>query len=68
VKSERGGIKTPAGRTPGGPPCSAPTPPPQPTTQCPKRPVLSSSDYEDALSQENQPSNLLYDYSTLEAW
>lgn len=35
-----------------------------------KRPVLPSKDYETLLAEENvgQPSNTLYDYTTLEAW
>lgn len=35
-----------------------------------KRPVLPSKDYEPLLADENvnQPSNTLYDYSSLEAW
>lgn len=65
-----GGKTTPlAARTP----APAPTPPPQPTVQqqpppAPKRPLLSSSDYEEALAQEIRPSDLLYDYSLLDAW
>ncbi|XP_014240238.1 mediator of RNA polymerase II transcription subunit 13 isoform X2 [Cimex lectularius] len=61
-------IKTPAGRTPSGPSCTAPTPPPMPPAQILKRPVLNSSEYEESLLQEHSPSHLLYDYSTLEAW
>ncbi|KAK9512984.1 hypothetical protein O3M35_001282 [Rhynocoris fuscipes] len=63
-------IKTPVGisRTPGGPPCSAPTPPPLPPPPSFKRPVLNSTEYEDALHHENAPSYLLYDYTTMEAW
>lgn len=34
----------------------------------PKRPVLSSKEYESILMEEDQPSELLYDYSTLDAW
>lgn len=65
-----GGKTTPlAARTP----APAPTPPPQPAVQqqpppAPKRPLLSSSDYEEALAQEIRPSDLLYDYSLLDAW
>nr|XP_018902480.1 PREDICTED: mediator of RNA polymerase II transcription subunit 13 isoform X2 [Bemisia tabaci] len=33
-----------------------------------KRPVLSSKDYESALLEEEVHSQLLYDYSTLDAW
>ncbi|XP_066998213.1 mediator of RNA polymerase II transcription subunit 13 isoform X2 [Anabrus simplex] len=33
-----------------------------------KRPVLSSKEYESILMEEEQPSKLLYDYSTLDAW
>lgn len=62
--------KTPVGmgRTPTGHPCSAPTPPPLPPVQSFKRPVLNNTEYEDAVHQDNTPSQLLYDYTTLEAW
>ncbi|PSN30681.1 hypothetical protein C0J52_20854 [Blattella germanica] len=33
-----------------------------------KRPILSSKEYESILMEEEQPSELLYDYSTLDAW
>lgn len=33
-----------------------------------KRPVLTSKEYENALLEEEQTLDLLYDYSTLEAW
>ncbi|XP_044731039.1 mediator of RNA polymerase II transcription subunit 13 isoform X2 [Chrysoperla carnea] len=33
-----------------------------------KRPVLSSRDYETAILEDEQPLDLLYDYTTLEAW
>jgi len=33
-----------------------------------KRPVLSSKEYESILMEEDQPSDLLYDYTTLDAW
>lgn len=53
-----------------GGPASAPLPPahqePPPPTL--KRPILSSKEYESVLKEEDQPSHLLYDYSTLDAW
>ncbi|KAK7874246.1 hypothetical protein R5R35_006284 [Gryllus longicercus] len=45
---------------------AAPAPPPPLPTL--KRPVLSSREYESILMEEEQPSALLYDYSTLDAW
>lgn len=33
-----------------------------------KRPILSSRDYETAILEDDQPLDLLYDYTTLEAW
>lgn len=33
-----------------------------------KRPILASKDYESILQEEEQPSELLYDYSTMTAW
>ena len=33
-----------------------------------KRPILTSKEYENILMEEEQPSQLLYDYSTLHAW
>lgn len=33
-----------------------------------KRPILNSKEYENALLEEEQTLDLLYDYSTLEAW
>lgn len=33
-----------------------------------KRPVLNSKEYEDALGEEEHSLDLLYDYSTLDAW
>lgn len=41
---------------------------PQPPTLSLKRPVLTSKEYENALLEEEQTLDLLYDYSTLEAW
>ncbi|XP_046680000.1 mediator of RNA polymerase II transcription subunit 13 isoform X3 [Homalodisca vitripennis] len=51
-------------------PASAPQPPPsqEPPPPTLKRPVLSSKEYETILQEEEQPSNLLYDYASLEAW
>lgn len=51
----------------GGPP-PLPPPPHEPPPLTLKRPVLSSRDYETALSEEDHTSELLYDYSTLNAW
>ncbi|BES95592.1 Mediator of RNA polymerase II transcription subunit [Nesidiocoris tenuis] len=64
VKSEP--IKTPLMRTPGGAP-AAPTPPPLPPAQTLKRPVLKTCDYEAELNDYTH-SDLLYDYSIVEAW
>lgn len=51
------------------PPSAQPQPPPQePPPPTLKRPVLSTRDYESILQEEEQPSHLLYDYSSLEAW
>lgn len=33
-----------------------------------KRPVLTSKEYENAVLEEEQTLDLLYDYSTLDAW
>ncbi|XP_059483783.1 mediator of RNA polymerase II transcription subunit 13-like isoform X2 [Neocloeon triangulifer] len=33
-----------------------------------KRPILASKDYESIMQDEDQPSDLLYDYSTMNAW
>lgn len=51
-------------------PASAPQPLPvqEPPPSTLKRPILSSKEYETILQEEEQPSNLLYDYSSLEAW
>lgn len=53
-------------RTPGGAP-AAPTPPPLPPAQTLKRPVLKTCDYEAELNDYTH-SDLLYDYSIVEAW
>ncbi|RZF40528.1 hypothetical protein LSTR_LSTR000407 [Laodelphax striatellus] len=50
------------------PPPPAPPPPQEPPPPTLKRPILSSKDYETALLEEDQPSQLLYDYSTMNAW
>lgn len=51
------------------PPSAQPQPPAQePPPPTLKRPVLSTRDYESILQEEEQPSHLLYDYSSLEAW
>lgn len=33
-----------------------------------KKPMLSSKEYETALEEDEQTLDLLYDYSTLDAW
>lgn len=33
-----------------------------------KRPILSTKEYESTLGEEEQTLEMLYDYSTLEAW
>lgn len=59
------GSAPPPPSVPAAAPVQPPHEPPPPTL---KRPVLSSKEYESIFQDEDQPSNLLYDYSTLDAW
>ncbi|XP_063216486.1 mediator of RNA polymerase II transcription subunit 13 isoform X2 [Bacillus rossius redtenbacheri] len=67
VDSVGGGSQGPASAHSAAP---LPPHPPAPPEHLPslKRPVLSSKEYESVLLEEEQSSQLLYDYSSLDAW
>jgi len=67
VSSLEGGAGGPASAPPQGPPPNPAVAPP-PEYQPLKRPVLTAKEYESMLMDNDAPSDILYDYSVVDAW